>query len=111
VSRLEHILFPWQLRRFDYLIRILVTDALIWMQLNSASPSDPTLGGLRLAGIVLGLFVLGIYSLFFVLLPRLRDAGWNSWLVILAFFPYIGPLFHLVLLFLPSKCDIAGERI
>jgi uncharacterized membrane protein YhaH (DUF805 family) len=111
VNRFEEILFPQRLHRLDYFVRILVADAILWLLLNSTSPSDPTLGGLRLAGIFLGLFVLGIYSLFFVLLPRTRDVGWNSWLVIIGLFPYIGLLLHLVLLFVPPKRDVANETV
>jgi len=108
---LEEVVFPRRLHRLDYLIRIVVADACLWLLLNVGSPSDPTLGGLRLVAIVLGSLVIGIYSLFFVLLPRVRDAGWNAWLVILGLFPYIGPLFHLLLLFIPPRRDFADESI
>jgi uncharacterized membrane protein YhaH (DUF805 family) len=108
---LEEGVFPRRLHRLDYLIRIVVADACLWLLLNITSPSDPTLGGLRLVAIVLGSLVVSMYSLFFVLLPRVRDSGWNSWSVILGLFPYIGPLFHLLLLFIPPKRNIMDESI
>jgi uncharacterized membrane protein YhaH (DUF805 family) len=111
MDRFEEIVFPRRLHRVDYVIRILVADGLLWLLLSSGSPSDPTLGGLRLVGIWLGSLVIGIYSLFFVLLPRVRDVGWDSWLVLLGLVPYVGPLFHFVLLFVPPERDVADESI
>ncbi|MGH8092322.1 MAG: DUF805 domain-containing protein [Chthoniobacterales bacterium] len=46
-----------------------------------------------------------------MLLPRVRDAGWSGWWIIVGFLPYIGPLFHLVILFIPPKLDLAAEPI
>jgi uncharacterized membrane protein YhaH (DUF805 family) len=111
VSRLEEVVFPKRLHRIDYLVRIIVADACLWLLLNSAVPNDPTMAGLRLVAICLGAFIIGIYSIFFVLLPRLRDVGWSGWWVILGLFPYIGPLFHLLLLFIPPRRDVADESI
>ena len=105
------VIFPRRLHRLDYLIRILVADACLWFVLHLGSSTHPTLGGLRLVAIVLGSLVIVIYSLFFVLMPRVRDAGWNAWLAILGLFPYIGPLFHLLLLFIPPRRDLADESI
>jgi uncharacterized membrane protein YhaH (DUF805 family) len=111
MARFEEIAFPKRLHRIPYLIRIVITDLCLWLLLKPASPGDPTVAGLRLVTILAGAFLIGIYSLFFVLLPRLRDAGWSSWLVLLGLFPYVGPLFHLVLLFIPPKCDVTDEPI
>ena len=105
------VIFPRRLHRLDYLIRILVADSCLWFVLHLGSSTHPTLGELRLVAIVLGSLVIVIYSLFFVLMPRVRDAGWNAWLVILGPFPYIGPLFHLLLLFIPQRRDLADESI
>ena len=44
-------------------------------------------------------------------MPRVRDAGWNAWLVIFGLFLHIGPLFHLLLLFIPPRRDLADESI
>lgn len=102
---LEEAIFPRRLHRLNYLVRIVLADACLWLLLNTAPANDPTLGALRVVAIVLGSLVIGFYSLFFVLLPRLCDAGWNAWLMILGLFPYIGPLFQLLLLFIPPRCD------
>jgi uncharacterized membrane protein YhaH (DUF805 family) len=111
MSRFEEVVFPKRLHRISYLVRIVIADFCLWLLLNIASPSDPTLGGLRLVAIFLGAFIIGIYSLFFVLLPRVRDAGWSGWWVLLGLLPYIGPLFHFVMLFVPPKRDLADEAI
>ena len=111
MSRFEEVVFPKRLHRISYLVRIVIADFCLWLLLSIASPNDPTLGGLRLVVIFLGVFVIGIYSLFFVLLPRVRDAGWSGWWVLLGLLPYIGPFFHFVMLFVPSKRDLADEAI
>ena len=111
MSRFEEIVFPKRLHRVPYLIRIVVADICLWLLLSTASPSDPTFAGLRLVAICLGAFIIGIYSLFFVLLPRVRDVGWNGWWVVVGLLPYIGPLFHIVLLFIPPARDVVRETI
>ncbi len=111
MSRFEEVVFPKRLHRISYLIRIVIADVCLWLLLGTASSSDPTIAGLRLVAIFVGGFIIGIYSLFFILLPRVRDAGWNGWLVLLGLLPYIGPLFHLVLLFIPPKRDVISEPI
>src|SRR5262249_7821323 len=111
MSRFEEIVFPKRLHRLQYLVRIVIADVCVWLLLRIASPSDPTLGGLRLVAIFLGMFVVGLYSLFFVRLARVRDGGWSGWWVLPGLLPYIGPLFHLVMLFVPPKRDLADEAI
>ena len=67
MDRFEEIAFPKRLQRIQYLIRIVIVDVCLWLLLRIASPSDPTMAGLRLVAIFLGAFVIGIYTLFFVL--------------------------------------------
>ena len=111
MNRFEEIAFPKRLHRLQYLIRIVVADVWLWLLLRIGSPSDSTLGGVALVAVLLGMFVIGIYSLFFVLLPRVRDAGWSGWWVLLGLLPYVGPIFHFVMLFIPSNRDLADEAI
>jgi uncharacterized membrane protein YhaH (DUF805 family) len=111
MSRFEELVFPKRLHRISYLIRIVIADFCLWLLLSISSPSDPTLGGLRLVVIFLGAFIIGIYSLFFILLPRIRDAGWSGWWVLVGMLPYVGPIFHLVLLFIPPTREVVHEAI
>ena len=111
MSRFEEVVFPKRLHRISYLVRIVVADFCVWLLLSISSSNDPTLGGLQLVTIFVGMFVIATYSLFFVLLPRVRDAGWSAWLILLGLLPYIGPVFHLVMLFIPPKRDLADEAI
>jgi uncharacterized membrane protein YhaH (DUF805 family) len=111
MDRFEEILFPKRLHRIPYLIRIVIADVCLWLLWGRVSSNDPTVAGLQLAVVYVGAFIIAIYALFFVLLPRVHDAAWSGWWVILGLFPYVGPLFHLLMLFVPPARDIAHEPI
>ncbi len=111
MDRFEELVFPKRLRRIPFLVRIVTADACLWLLLSLASSHDPMVAGLRLLAICVGAFIIGVYSLFFVLLPRVHDAGWSGWWVILGLLPYAGPLFHLVMLFVPTAPMIVDEPI
>jgi len=42
-------------------------------------------------------------------LPRVNDAGWSAWWIVLGVFPYVSPLFHFVMLFIPPADEVADE--
>ena|SRR6266446_3286286 len=111
MARFEELLFPKRLHRFPFLIRIVIADGCLWLLLSLASSHDPVVAGLRLVAICVGAFVIAVYSLFFVLLPRVHDAGWSGWWTIVGIFPYVGPLFHVVMLFVPSERNFAEQPI
>ena len=111
MARFEDVVFPKRLHRLPFLVRIAVADGCLWLLLGLASSHDPMVAGLRLLTICVGAFIIGVYSLFFVLLPRVHDAGWSSWWIILGLFPYVGPLFHFAMLFIPPARHFADEPI
>jgi uncharacterized membrane protein YhaH (DUF805 family) len=108
---LEEVIFPKRLRRIPFLVRIVIADVCLWLLLGLASSHDPMVAGLRLLAICGGAFIIAVYSLFFVLLPRVHDAGWSSWWIIVGLFPYVGPLFHFLMLFIPPAPDAADQPI
>ena len=99
----EHFLFPARLSRLQYLVRVIVFDVCVWLLYTARPLAQASTAWLRLLLICVGGLALAIYGLFFVLLPRVADAGMSSWWITLGLFPYIGPLFQLVLLFIPTK--------
>ena len=107
----SEVVFPKRLHRIPFFVRIVIADVCLWLLLGLATSHDPIVAGLRLLVICVGAFILGIYSLFFVLLPRVHDAGWSSWWIVLGLFPYIGLLFHLLMVFLPPARHFADEPI
>ena len=58
-----------------------------------------------------GCAFLAIYSTFFVIVPRLRDAGWSPWLAVLGLVPFVWPFFHGILVFVAPKRDLAAQTI
>ena len=110
MKRFEEFVFPRRLHRIPYLIRIIVADVCLWLLLSRISLKDhPGMVSLHLLGFCVGAFVIGLYSPFFVLLPRVNDAGWNAWWIVLGVFPYLSPLFHFVMLFIPPADEVADE--
>ena len=109
MNRFEEVVFPRRLHRIAYLIRIIVADGLLWLLLSRISFKDPTMVSFHLLGICVGAIVIGAYALFFVLLPRVTDAGWGAWWIVLGVFPYVSPLFHFVMLFIPSANEVGHE--
>jgi uncharacterized membrane protein YhaH (DUF805 family) len=47
--------------------------------------------------------VFAIYGLFFILLPRLRDAGMSGWWLLVSLVPIANLLLGIILLFRPSE--------
>ena len=101
MTAFEEVVFPRRLDRIAYLIRIILADVCLWLLLSRILSKDHTMVSLHLLGVCVGAFVVGAYSLFFVLLPRVNDAGWGAWWIVLGVFPYVSPLFHFVMLFVP----------
>jgi len=110
MNRFEEIVFPRRLHRIAYLIRIIVADLCLWLLLSRISLKDHLgMVSLHLLGFCVGAFFIGVYSLFFVLLPRVTDSGWSAWWIVLGVFPYVSPLFHFVMLFIPSADEVANQ--
>ena len=110
MARFTRSVFPPRLARLAYFGRILAVDTLFWTLTHWKRSSSP-FSDVQLAGFVAGCLFLAIYSTFFIIAPRLRDAGSNPWWAILGLVPFIWPLVHLTLAFIPPKRDVANEPI
>ena len=64
-------------------------------------------GGLVL--LYVALFALGIYTLLFVVLPRVRDTGMSGWWVLLSLFPVVNGFFYLFLIFRAPEYHFEGS--
>jgi uncharacterized membrane protein YhaH (DUF805 family) len=98
-----HLLFPARLSRVQYVVRVVLLDVCVWLLYTAWPSANPSTVWVRLLLICFGGLALAVYGLFFVLLPRVTDAGMSSWWIVVGLFPFIGPLFQLILLFIPTK--------
>jgi hypothetical protein len=76
----------------------------------AAAETENELAGDALLLSVAGLIVC-VYAVFFVYLPRVRDAGVTAWSLMLALIPYGSIAYGLVLLFRPSKIPMHPVRV
>jgi len=76
----------------------------------AAAETENELAGDALFLCIAGVIV-GVYAVFFVYLPRVRDAGITAWSLMLALIPYGSIAYGLVLLFRPSKIPMQPVRV
>ncbi len=101
--------FPKRLGRLSYLVRAIPANAvMLWAV--AAAETENGLTGDALLLCIAGLIV-GVYAVFYVYLPRVRDAGMTAWSLILALIPYVSIAYGLVLLFRPSKLPMQSVRV
>ena len=89
---LVEFIFPHRLHRIAFLLRLIASDIvpafLFFIDLETHS------------GLFYGLdVVLLIYSIFFIVLPRIRDVGISGWWLIVLFIPIANTLLAFVLFF------------
>ena len=106
----EHLLFPARLNRIQYFVRVVILDVCAWLLYAAWPSTNPSTVWVRLLLICFGGLAVAIYGLFFILLPRVTDAGMSSWWIVLGLFPFIVPLFQLILLFIPTKRSYDVEK-
>jgi uncharacterized membrane protein YhaH (DUF805 family) len=100
MARVETFLFPKRVHRISFLARFLaclIATQLLYayMPLLASAP----LSAPRVIAWWIAAIFLAVYSLFFVFLPRLRDARMSEWWLVLALLPFINLLLGVVLLF------------
>ena len=106
---MKEFLFPHKLRRLNYFVRDLTFEAILYFSPANFEPGKLSFDGdWPLTGL-LGIWL--VYCAIFVILPRMRDSGTPSWLVVLAFIPYVNVLFGLALLFKPSSIFPSASRV
>jgi uncharacterized membrane protein YhaH (DUF805 family) len=84
-------LFPKRLARLSYFFRILLCNGVMLYLYQDVL--EETLSG------VVALIALMLYTSIFVLVPRIRDIGMQTWWIVLAFIPYVSSFLGVVLLF------------
>jgi uncharacterized membrane protein YhaH (DUF805 family) len=106
-KRMMEFAFPKRLGRLSYFIRAIPANAvMLW----AVAAAETELFGDALLLCIAGL-VVGVYAVFFVYLPRVRDAGITAWSLLLALIPYGSIAYGLVLLFRPSKLPMQTVRV
>ena len=93
---LIEFIFPLRLHRLAYFVRLVVANICSSFLYASNTTMDPRYWW----GSVV---VLAIYGLFFILLPRLRDAGMSGWWLLVSLVPIANILLGIILLFRPPE--------
>jgi len=101
---MRDILFPKRLGRLAYFIRAFPLN--IAVLFGSAEVEDLSRASGADFAIFAGALALLVYGVFFVYLPRIRDAALPAWILVLAFIPYVDSALGFVLLFGHSKSAI-----
>lgn len=95
--------FPHRLPRLHFVIRYALVLASYAISAAVMGNQDADSNNLRVfVGLTMILFV-GVFSIWGVILPRVRDLGLNGGYCFLMLIPCIGPLFMLALLFMPTN--------
>lgn len=109
MSSLSITVFPKRLTRLPYLFRIVTVHVLFWLLGQWKRPLTLPLTDVQLWEFISGSVIIFIYSIVFVIVPRLRDSGLEWWYVLLSFVPLLDWVVQVVLAIQPSKTEIAGK--
>lgn len=101
MSSLTRLIFPRRLRRIGFIVRFIVFAILTEFCYQSVRFSPPPLA----LAWSLATGVIVAYSLVFVFLPRLFDAGMSGWWLVVTLFPLFVWPFALVL-----ACEASNAR-
>jgi uncharacterized membrane protein YhaH (DUF805 family) len=99
MSRVSTFLFPQCVHRISFLVRFLACAILTQLLYDNMPLSASVSSAPRIMAWWIAVLFLAVYSLFFVFLPRLRDAGMSGWWVLLALLPFINLILAVILLF------------
>lgn len=92
ISGMIEILFPRRLHRLGYLFRGLAADGLTYFLYSCSTTMNHKVWWASVIG-------LSVYSLFFIVLPRIRDIGMSAWWLLTVFIPVVNIVFGIILLF------------
>lgn len=96
MNTIIEFIFPRRLHRFAYFLRGMVLSIVTGF-LNAHSTTSASLyWGLTIVA-------LGLYSLFFITLPRIRDIGMSGWWLLVIFNPVADVVFGIILMFRPPN--------
>lgn len=85
-------IFPRRLHRLAYFLRGVALDIVTGILYASSTTYNPRFWWPSV-------IVLIIYGLFFIVLPRIRDAGMSGWWLLVTFVPVADIVFGIILLF------------
>ena len=111
IQWLIDMVFPRRLHRMSYLVRGLLADVVVLSLYSNDTTMDPaswwsaTIG---VGDIGVAAFGVAVYTLFFIILPRMRDLEMSNWWLLAAFVPVVNIGFALILLFRPPQLHL-GE--
>ena len=92
MRQIVEFIFPKRIHRLSYFVRGLATNILLVCIIVASSSSFDDWS-------IAAILALGIYSLLFVLLPRVRDTGMSGWWVLLSLFPVVYIFLGIILTF------------
>lgn len=97
-------LFPPNIGRGEYLARNLglTLIAIVPLALMDSISAQLDNAIISLINLVL-IIVIALFGIWFAVIPRINDLGWNKKLAWLMFIPFAGQLFGFVLLITPKK--------
>lgn len=98
------LFFPKELRRLSYFLRALPWNYAIWTLAAATDYWKPASAMAMMQ--LLGASALVLYGVFFIFLPRARDAGMSGWILLLALVPYLSSLLSLALLLKSSRSGL-----
>jgi uncharacterized membrane protein YhaH (DUF805 family) len=106
MSFLIEFIFPGRLHRLAYFLRGVTTDIFGGCIYAFSGTNASSIW------LVLLLAALGVYQMFFVILPRIRDIGMGGWWLLLMLVPGVNVVFGIILLFrapviLSNSCNPA----
>jgi uncharacterized membrane protein YhaH (DUF805 family) len=89
---LVEFLFPHRLHRLAYFLRSVVTEIMpAFLYFINLETNPQYFWGLYIT--------LLVYSVFFVVLPRIRDVGMSGWWLLVLFIPFANGVLGIILLF------------
>jgi uncharacterized membrane protein YhaH (DUF805 family) len=97
--------FPHRLARISFLLRVIIIDIVALPATLNIYNDQYSIGDAIIMLLAL------TYAVFYIYLPRLRDAAIPVWLLILAVVPIVSKLFVLLLLFKSSVIKWTSSEI
>jgi uncharacterized membrane protein YhaH (DUF805 family) len=99
---LIEFVFLRRLHRVDYCLRVLTSNFMMFFLYGNNWLFNP--------GLCFWLMIfLVIYSIFFIVMPRIRDLGMSGWFCLLVLIPLVDIVFGIILLLRAPKYQIGSS--
>ena len=114
MRQIVKFIFPKRIHRLSFLVRALATNLLCFWLMVALSSSHvitptPVTAGFEDWYYYVALLALGIYTLLFVVLPRLRDTNMSGWWVLLSLVPAVYGFLCIILVFRAPQYHFEGS--